>query len=148
MKLSTKARYAVMAMTDLVTQASEHGACSLSFISERQGLPLAYLEQIFLKLRKQGLVTSVRGASGGYVLARPANDVRIYDIISAVDLPLKATRCGTNSPVGCQPHGARCLTHDLWEGLGTVVEQYLKGVTLSDVCNKKANLFAKRLQIC
>lgn len=148
MKLSTKARYAVMAMTDLVTQTGEQGACSLSFISERQGLPLPYLEQIFLKLRKQGLVTSIRGAAGGYILARPAENVRIYDIISAVDLPLKATRCANNSATGCQQKGARCLTHDLWEGLGFVVENYLKQITLADVCQKNRHIFFNSRQAC
>lgn len=136
MKLSTKARYAVMAMVDIVSEAEETPT-SLTVISQRQGLPLPYLEQLFVKLRQAGLVKSVRGAMGGYCLNRKADDIRIIDIITAVDRPMQATRCNNQSAVGCQEHGQRCLTHDLWEELGAVIHVFLGRVTLADVCNRR-----------
>src|ERR1700681_4180339 len=117
MRLSTKGRYAVMAMVDL----AEHSAgnpVSLAEIAENQEISLSYLEQLFAKLRKGGLVVSVRGPGGGYRLSRPASELRIADIIVAVDEPISATRCKAGSPKGCTGTAARCLTHDLWEELG------------------------------
>jgi len=136
MRLSTKARYAVMAMVD-IAKYTQNVPTSLTAIAERQQLPLAYLEQLFVKLRKAGLVNSSRGASGGYMLARLDSDIRILDIITAVDKPLKAVRCDNQSSRGCQAHGQRCLTHDLWEELGMVVHLFLSRVTLADVCAKR-----------
>jgi len=135
-RFSTKARYAVTAMVDLALEEAA-GPVSLGAISDRQELPLAYLEQLFAKLRKAGLVTSSRGATGGYVLAHKPEVMRILDIITAVDTPMKATRCEKESPTGCQTTGQRCLTHDLWDELGAVVQGYLARVTLADVCNKR-----------
>ena len=136
MRLSTKARYAVTAMVDVALEEAS-GPVSLAAIAGRQELPLAYLEQLFGKLRKADLVKSSRGSAGGYVLVRKAEDVRILDIIAAVDTPLKATRCTHESLVGCRMTGERCLTHDLWEELGAVVQVFLTRVTLADVCEKR-----------
>jgi Rrf2 family iron-sulfur cluster assembly transcriptional regulator len=138
-RLSTRSRYAVTAMVDVALILLKEGdkPVSLSAIAVRQELPLAYLEQLFAKLRKSGLVASARGATGGYVLKQSAADIKILDIIMAVDTPLKATRCKQDSPVGCLLTGQRCLTHDLWDELGTVVQKFLEKVTLADVCNKK-----------
>lgn len=133
MKLSSKARYAVMALTDLACDVS--APVSLSSIAERQHLPLSYLEQLFLKLRKAGLVTSHRGAMGGYILMRPASEICIQDIVEAVDRGLKATRCDIKTGGGCQPGGIKCVTHDLWEELGLVVSTFLSKVTLQHVCD-------------
>ncbi len=135
MKLSSKARYAVMAMVD-IAHYSEAEPVSLSAISIRQDLPLAYLEQLFNRLKKAGLVTSCRGATGGYKLSHPRSDIPVYDIIAAVDTPLKATRCSTDHS-GCQVSGAKCMTHDLWGELTTVVEEFLKKITLDDICARR-----------
>ena len=104
MRLSTKARYAVTAMVDVALEEGS-GPVSLTTISSRQELPLAYLEQLFGKLRKAGLVKSSRGSAGGYALNHKAQDVSILDIISAVDTPLKATRCEHESANGCRATG-------------------------------------------
>lgn len=136
MRLSTKARYAVTAMVDVALEEAS-GPVSLTTIAERQELPLAYLEQLFGKLRKAGLVKSSRGSAGGYVLAHKAEGVRILDIISAVDKPLKATQCDHESSKGCRMTGEQCLTHDLWEELGAVVQLFLTRITLADVCEKR-----------
>lgn len=136
MKLSTKARYAVMAMVEMASGNCKN-AISLTYISERQNLSLTFLEQIFLKLRRANLVKSVRGAQGGYLLAHKPEDISIYDIIVSVNEPIKTTRCvGHKDALGCQPDGARCLTHDLWSHLDSVIKLYLKSVTLNDVCSK------------
>ena len=136
MKLSTKGRYAVMAMVDL-TRSSEGSPVALADIAQRQEISLSYLEQLFAKLRKGGLVRSVRGPGGGYLLAHGADGTRISDIILAVDEPIKATRCHTGSPAGCHSDKSRCLTHDLWEELGNQIYLYLSSVSLADVCEKR-----------
>lgn len=136
MKLSTKARYAVMAMVDMATHSAQE-TISLSAIAHRQNLPLPYLEQLFAKLRKAGLVNSSRGASGGYILANAPSQTRVLDVIAAVDQPMRATRCKDHSPIGCQTGGTKCLTHDLWEELTTAVHLFLGAVTLDDVCNRR-----------
>src|SRR5215831_11269330 len=116
MRLSTKGRYAVMAMVDLACHG--RGApVSLAEIALRQEISLSYLEQLFAMLRKGGLVKSVRGPGGGYLLALDRSETRIADIILAVDEPIRATRCRPGAPLGCSATGARCLTHDLWEEL-------------------------------
>ena len=136
MRLSTKARYAVTAMVDVALEEAA-GPVSLAAIADRQELPLAYLEQLFGKLRKAGLVKSSRGSAGGYMLAHKAGNVRILDIIAAVDTPIKATRCEHESSMGCRMTGEQCLTHDLWDELGAVIELFLMRVTLADVCEKR-----------
>jgi Rrf2 family transcriptional regulator, iron-sulfur cluster assembly transcription factor len=135
-RLSTKGRYAVMAMVDL----AKHGSgepISLAEIAERQEISLSYLEQLFAKLRAGNLVKSVRGPGGGYLLARGADGTRISDIILAVDEPIRATRCTPGAPLGCSGSKTRCLTHDLWEELGNQIHLYLSSVTLADVCAQR-----------
>ena len=135
MLLGTKARYAVMAMVELA--GYEPGMpVTLAQLAEKQEFTVPYLEQIFSKLKQAGLVKSVRGPGGGYVLAAPAASVRISDIVQAVDESLKMTRCANESPQGCMSAGTRCLTHDLWEGLERHIFQYLHGVTLADVLSR------------
>lgn len=136
MKLSTKGRYAVMAMVDLASN-SKGQPVALADIAERQEISLSYLEQLFAKLRKGGLVKSVRGPGGGYLLAHPMEQSRVSDIILAVDEPIRATRCAPGSPAGCRSNQSRCLTHDLWEELGNQIHLYLSSVTLADVCNRR-----------
>ena len=132
MRLSTKGRYAVMAMADLARR--EHvavRAVALADIAERQEISLSYLEQLFSRLRRKGLVKSSRGPGGGYRLARAAAATSIAEIVHAVDEPLKATRCDAGK--GCMIKGERCLTHDLWADLGDRIEDYLASVSLADV---------------
>lgn len=136
MKLSTKGRYAVMAMADLAYHGDGRPV-TLAEIADRQEISLSYLEQLFGKLRRAGLVSSVRGPGGGYLLARSLEDLRVADIILAVDEPIKATRCTPGSPMGCHSHRGRCLTHDLWEELGNQIYLYLNSVTVADVVNRR-----------
>ncbi len=143
MRLSTKGRYAVMAMADLAGNAAQPAAMgeprpvALADIADRQDISLSYLEQLFAKLRRGGLVSSVRGPGGGYRLSRPADQVRIADIIMAVDEPIAATRCKTGSTKGCTKSGARCMTHDLWEELGQQIHVFLSSVSLADVVERR-----------
>jgi len=136
MKLSTKSRYAVMAMVDLAKQSTGE-PIALADVADRQEISLSYLEQIFGKLRRGGLVNSVRGPGGGYMLSRSAADTRISDIILAVDEPIQTTRCKPGSPFGCKSNQSRCLTHDLWEELGHQIYIYLSSVSLEDVVKKR-----------
>lgn len=136
MKLSTKGRYAVMAMVDLACN-SNGSPVALADIADRQEISLSYLEQLFGKLRKGGLVKSVRGPGGGYLLSRPAQQTRVSDIILAVDEPIQTTRCTPGSPAGCHNHKGRCLTHDLWEELGNQIYLYLSSVSLGDVVDRR-----------
>jgi len=136
MKLSTRGRYAVMAMADLARSGTDRPV-TLSDIAERQEISLSYLEQLFAKLRRGGLVDSVRGPGGGYRLALPADETRIADIILAVDEPIRATRCDIRSSKGCLMQNGRCLTHDLWEELGRQIHVFLSSVTLADVVERK-----------
>lgn len=140
MKLGARARYAVMAMADLARRSGEPNAgepVTLCEIAERQEISLAYLEQLFAKLRRGGLVIAARGPKGGYRLAHPASETRIADIIFAVDEPIKVTRCRDGSSRGCVSRTARCLTHDLWEELGRHIEVFLESVTLADVVERR-----------
>ena len=136
MRLSSKARYAVMAMVDLARHSNGHPV-SLADIAGREELSLAYLEQLFAKLRRSGLVKSVRGPGGGYLLAYDADATRIADIIAAVGEPLHAVRCTPGAALGCRGNRSRCLTHDLWEELGNQIRLYLSSVSLGDVCEKR-----------
>ena len=136
MKLSTKGRYAVMAMVDLSAH-SRGNPVALADIAERQEISLSYLEQLFGRLRKGGLVKSVRGPGGGYLLARPSQQTRISDIILAVDEPIQATRCSPGSPSGCHQDNGRCLTHDLWQELGNHIYLYLSSLSLADVVEQR-----------
>jgi Rrf2 family transcriptional regulator, iron-sulfur cluster assembly transcription factor len=139
-QLSTRGRYAVMAMVDLATQQTlgcECGPVCLAEIASRQKLSQAYLEQLFAKLRRAGLVASARGPGGGYRLARGSDTIAMADIISAVDEPIRATRCPDGTPGCIEGAGSgaptRCQTHELWEELGQQILLFLQGVTLADV---------------
>ncbi len=136
MKLSTKGRYAVMALADL-TVRSTGKPVSLADIATRQEISLSYLEQLFGKLRRGGLVKSVRGPGGGYLLNRQASETRISDIVLAVDEPIKTTRCNLGSPKGCRNDESRCITHDLWAELGNQIYLYLSSVSLEDVVSRR-----------
>jgi Rrf2 family iron-sulfur cluster assembly transcriptional regulator len=120
-----------MAIVDLA-KLSKEGPVSLSSISERQEISLSYLEKLFNKLRRAELVKSVRGPMGGYILARSLGNIRISEIVLAVDEEIKATRC-SSSLQGCMSKKTRCLVHDLWEGLGDQVYAYLNSISLEDV---------------
>lgn len=139
MQLSTKGRYAVMAMVDLASRQSlgcECGPVCLAEIAASQQLSLSYLEQLFGKLRKAGLVASARGPGGGYRLARDSDRISIAAIIAAVDEPIRATRCDDQSgPCLALPGQLteRCQTHDLWAELGRQISFFLDGMTLADV---------------
>lgn len=137
MRLSTKGRYAVMAMADLAGHEQGSRPVSLADIAARQEISLSYLEQLFAKLRRGGLVVSVRGPGGGYRLSRPSSEIRVADIIVAVDEPITATRCRAGSPKGCTGTGGRCVTHDLWEELGRQIHIFLSSVSLGDVVEKR-----------
>lgn len=130
MELNTKGRYAVMAMADLAKHG-ENGAVSLSSIAERQQLSLAYLEQIFLRLRRAKLVISERGRSGGYKLGRPADQIVVSEIMRAVEEQTRMTRC-MDGGVGCLGE-ERCLTHNLWHALGGHISSFLSTVNLAEV---------------
>jgi len=135
-KLSTKGRYAVMAMVDLARHAQSKPV-SLSDIAGRQEISLSYLEQLFARLRRAELVKSVRGPDDGYRLARASTETRVSEIILAVDEPISATRCTEMGTPGCRTDRSKCLTHDLWEELGNQIHMFLASVTLADVLERK-----------
>jgi cysteine desulfurase len=132
MKLSTKGRYAVMALVDMAQQGHSHPV-SLADIAHRQHLPLSYLEQLFAKLRKAQLVTSIRGQQGGYCLTLPAESISVLDVLQAADEPLKATLCLPDTPGGCLGRSTKCLTHHVWAGLDHHMTDYLRQTSLADV---------------
>ncbi len=142
MRLTSKGRYAVSAMVDLVNH-SDGGPVTLASISERQFISLSYLEQLFRCLREGGLVTSVRGPGGGYKLARPASEIVVSDVIKAVNEPIRTTLC-EDADRGCH-QGSRCDTHQLWNTLGRYIYRFLDSITLQDVCDK--NIFLDRLDL-
>ena len=125
----------MMAMVD-IGQQSGGRPVSLAEIAARQDISQEYLEQLFLKLRKGGLVESIRGPGGGYRLSREADDIYIYDIIAAVDEPMKMTRCEGDAVEGCVK-GERCSTHDLWSSIGRQVNTFLANVSLDDVVGRR-----------
>lgn len=133
MKLTTKGRYAVTAMLDLALHDGQ-GPINLADIARRQEISLAYLEQLFAKLRRNSLVESARGPGGGYRLKRPADEISVQDVIAAVDEPVDATRCGGLE--NCQGE-LRCLTHDLWEELNARISEFFNSVTLGDLIQRK-----------
>lgn len=136
MNLTTKGRYAVMAMVDLATQPGARPV-GLAAIAQRQEIPLAYLEQIFARLKKATLVTSVRGPGGGYKLAQTPETITVAAIMQAADEPIKMTRCSTHGTKGCMSDKSRCLTHELWEGLSAQMHHYLGSISLDDVCRRR-----------
>ncbi len=138
MKLGTKGRYAVMALVDLAYYGKGK-PLALTEIAVRQALPIAYLEQLFVKLRQKGFVSSTRGQQGGYTLTRDADAIRISEILEAIGEPLQTTRCKRESEIGCIGVKGTCLTHALWAGLGREMHQYLNGISLADVCERRVS---------
>ena len=137
MKLGTKGRYAVMALVDLANSPVDTPK-TLSEIAANQSISLSYLEQLFAKMRRRGVVKSVRGPGGGYILAKPAEKTRLSDVILAVDEPIKTTRCSPDTGRGCQPDGSRCATHELWDALRQHILGFLAQVSLADVVEGRA----------
>jgi Rrf2 family transcriptional regulator, iron-sulfur cluster assembly transcription factor len=135
MKMSTKGRYAVMAMIDIGQHVSDHPV-SLAGIAERQDISQEYLEQLFGKLRRANLVASARGPGGGYRLARDPSEILLSEIILAVDEPLRVTRCEGDGVDGCVK-GEQCCAHDLWSSLGRQMMYFLESVSLEDVVEKR-----------
>ncbi len=137
MRLTTKGRFAVTAMLDLalneVSADNNLKPVTLAGISDRQDISLSYLEQLFSRLRRQGLVRSVRGPGGGYNLAKTKTDISVSSIFSAVDEDVDATQCGGKE--NCHGPGGRCMTHDLWAELNTKILDYLSSVSLADIVN-------------
>lgn len=141
MRLTSKGRYAVTAMLD-VAMFAQTAPVPLADISERQGISLSYLEQLFARLRKRKLVQSVRGPGGGYQLGRRANEISVGAVIEAVDESIDATRC--QGKANCQG-GERCLTHSLWEGLSDRIADFLDGITLAELmASRDVNAVGKR----
>ena len=137
MRLTNKGRYAVMAMADLAFNANK-GPISLTEISLRQNISLAYLEQIFLKLKTNKLVRSSRGATGGYILEKPASEIKLSNIIFAVDEEVKTLNCKKNSKRGCNNKSTKCITHNLWDQLDQHINGFFEKVKLQDLT--KTNL--------
>ena len=135
MKLTTKGRYAVMAMADLA-MFKDKGPVSLADISIRQNISLAYLEQIFIKLKQVDLVKSVRGAKGGYVLNTSPEEIKISNIISAVDEEIKTLNCKKESKKGCNNKFSKCITHNLWDQLDQHINSFFEKVKLQDLVKK------------
>ena len=135
MKLTTKGRYAVMAMADLAVY-EDNGPTSLTDISLRQNISLPYLEQIFIKLKDNNLVKSTRGAKGGYILEKPANEIKISNIISAVDEEVKTLNCKKESKKGCNNKSTKCITHNLWDQLDQHINSFFEKVKLQDLIKK------------
>lgn len=140
MILSTKGRYAVMAMVDLASR-DDTQPTALAQIAQQQEIPLAYLEQIFARLKRAELVKSIRGPRGGYLLHRDAGAISIAEIVLAADESIEMTRCGSGSE-GCMSPKTRCLTHDLWEGLTNHIHDYLQSITLAHVCEGDIPMFS------
>ena len=138
MKLTTKGRYAVMAMADLAL-FKDNGPTSLTDISLRQNISLPYLEQIFIKLKNKNLVKSTRGAKGGYVLDKSAHDIKISNIISAVDEEVKTLNCKKESKKGCNNKSTKCITHNLWDQLDQHINNFFEKVKLQDLIKKNSN---------
>ena len=138
MKLTTKGRYAVMAMADLASNANT-GPISLKEISLRQNISLAYLEQIFIKLKNKKLVRSTRGATGGYILEKPSSEIKLSNIIFAVDEEVKMLNCKKQSKKGCTNKSTKCITHNLWDQLDQHINGFFEKVKLQDLVRQNLN---------
>ena len=135
MKLSSKGRYAVMALTDLA-KFNQEDPVSLRDISLRQGISLVYLEQLFLKLKKNKIVKSIRGNKGGYILYKNPSEIKISEIFLAVDEKIKTIGCKKHSKQGCNGRSSKCITHDLWEELEDHINDFFKKKKLEDLINQ------------
>ena len=138
MKLSSKGRYAVMALADLA-RFNQDNPISLRDISLRQGISLVYLEQLFLKLKNNNVVKSIRGQKGGYILARKASDIRISEIFFAVEENVKTIGCEKHSKKGCNGRSAKCISHNLWDELEDYINNFFQQKNLGDLINKTEN---------
>jgi len=138
MRLTSKGRYGVSAMVDINNNGSDGKPVTLAAISERQFISLSYLEQLFRALRAGGLVRSIRGPGGGYLLAHPASEITIANVIQAVNEPIRTTMC-ENAVRGCH-RGKRCDTHQLWDAMGKHIHRFLDSVTIEMVCQKEVDL--------
>ena len=145
MKLTSKGRYAVMAMADLAKNKVKEPT-SLAEISLRQGISISYLEQLFLKLRKNNLVQSTRGPSGGYVLSKPPEEIKLLSIINAVDEKIKTVKCKKESKRGCNHKSIKCITHNLWDDLEAHINKFFYDNTLSDILFKEVRNNPKELE--
>ena len=145
MKLTSRGRYAVMAMADLAKNNVKKPT-NLTEISLRQGISIAYLEQLFLKLRKNNLVQSARGPSGGYVLSKPPGDIKLLSIIRAVDEKIKTVKCRKESKKGCNGKSIKCITHNLWDDLETHINKFFEDNTLNDILFKEVRNKSEELK--
>ena len=145
MKLTSKGRYAVMAMADLAKNRVKEPT-SLTEISLRQGISISYLEQLFLKLRKNDLVESSRGPSGGYVLSKPPEKIKLLSIIRAVDEKIKTVKCKKESKKGCNGKSIKCITHNLWDDLETHINKFFEDNTLNDILYKEVRNNSEELK--
>ena len=145
MKLTSKGRYAVMAMADLAKNNIKE-PISLTEISLRQGISISYLEQLFLKLRKNNLVESSRGPSGGYTLSKPPEEIKLLSIISAVDEKIKTVKCKKESKKGCNGKSIKCITHNLWDDLEIHINKFFENNTLNDILFKEVRNSSKELK--
>ena len=136
MKLTTKGRYAVMALADLA-RFDPAGPVSLRDVSLRQGISILYLEQIFLKLKKKNIVTSVRGINGGYKLAQEASKIKLSEIFSAVDEKVKTVSCNKHSKKSCNGKSEKCITHNLWDELELYINNFFEKKNLGDLLNEQ-----------
>ena len=145
MKLTSKGRYAVMAMADLAKNNVKEPT-SLAEISLRQGISISYLEQLFLKLRKNNLVQSARGPSGGYVLAKPPGEIKLLSVISAVDEKIKTIKCKRESKKGCNGKSIKCITHNLWDDLENHINKFFEDNTLNDILFREVRSNSEELK--
>ena len=145
MKLTSKGRYAIMAMADLAKNNVKE-PISLTEISLRQGISISFLEQLFLKLRKNNLVQSVRGPSGGYVLTKPPEEIKLLSIINAVDEKIKTLKCRKESKKGCNGKSIKCITHNLWDDLEIHINKFFESNTLNDILFKEVRNNSEELK--
>ena len=138
MKLSSKGRYAVMGLAD-IAHFNQNEPISLRDISLRQGISLVYLEQLFLKLKKNNIVKSIRGKKGGYILSRNASDIKISDIFFAVEEKVKTIGCEKHSKTGCNGRSSKCISHNLWDELEDYLNEFFKKKSLKDLINNNEN---------
>ena len=144
MKLSSKGRYAVMAMADLA-KVNANQPTSLTEISIRQGISISFLEQIFLKLKKNNLVQSSRGPTGGYLLTRNPEEIKLSSIIKAVDEKVKTVGCNKDLKKGCNGKSIKCITHDLWDDLENHINNFFEKNTLNDIIYRENKSYQKEL---
>lgn len=137
MRLTSKGRYAVMAMADLALHGGDERAVPLQEVARRQEISLSYLEQLFARMRRAGLVAGVRGPGGGYKLSRGSGLITVAEIIAAVNEPIKATRCEEGSAKSCLGRSGRCIAHGLWQEMGDRIQVFLASVSLADILEQR-----------